>query len=87
MKSIPVPLSYYAESSIASNNNVVSKNPGSNTYIIVGGIIIFLIVNGIWLYAYREQNRTMRAIKLDNNKLLTDLEKAKMIQYIPNHRG
>ncbi len=77
MSSIPVPLSDYARPAILSNTNTAVPNSSNNAYYFVGGIILFLVVNGIWWYAYTEQNRTMRGIRLDNGKLQADLEKAK----------
>lgn len=80
MSSIPVPLSEYARPAIQPNTNTAKQNSSNNQYYFVGGIILFLVVNGLWWYAYTEQSREMRGIKLDNNKLTADLEKAKEVQ-------
>ena len=77
MSSIPVPLSEYARPTIQPNTDTSVPNSSNNAYYFVGAIILFLVVNGIWWYAYTEQNRTMRGIRVDNDKLQADLQKAK----------
>jgi len=80
MSSISVPLSDYATPASSASTNLVRHSSSYNAYYFVGGIILFIVVNGIWWYAYNKQSRTMKSIQVKNDKLLANLKAASELQ-------
>lgn len=77
MKSIPVPLSDYATPLFIPPTDSGNRKSGTNAYYIAGGILLFILVNGVWFFAYNKQSNVMRNIESDHNKVLAELNNIK----------